>query len=99
MPHTCILLSEPARQQLARENHVDIDHVPVEAEVEFEIRFEGQYFPQTQTDPEALADVCVKVTSVLMDGEFTWNTIIPFVTSAAIDEVYNDYWDYFNSYS
>lgn len=99
MPHTCVLLSEAARQRLARENQVDIDHIPVEAEVEFEIRFEGQYFPETQTDPEALADVVVKVTGVLMDGEFTWNTIRPFVESAAVAEVYNDYWNYFNSHS
>ena len=99
MPHTCVSLSEVVRQRLARENHVDIEHIPVEAEVEFEIRFEGQYFPETQTDPEALADVVVKVTGVLMDGEFTWNTVLPYMESYAVAEVYNDYWNYFNSHS
>lgn len=99
MPHTYILLNDEQRLALAVENQVGVDDIPLEAEVEFTIKFEGQYNPASQTDPEALADASVDVTGVLMDGEFTWDSIKLPVTNAAIAEVYNDYWNYFNSSS
>jgi hypothetical protein len=104
MGNTSIKLSDEARQRVAIENGVDIDDIPYDAEAFFDVRFEGQFLPATQTDPEALADAVVTITSVVMTTtvpmvDFKWESVHHDATEQVIEHVYDDLSKYCEHYS